>query len=147
MIERFITTGAFFLIAGVIGGFFSYIGLDQANKWSSIISLFIALASFALSALLFRQSTVRGSSTAPAPEAASQSKYDITNYRPKYQFNGDKQTHNIKVINKISELSFKWPGRPRRRSAGASRRDLKRRMPFSRSRLRCQAGSVCKTPS
>jgi len=61
MIRRapFIAAGAFFLIAGVIGGFFSYTGLDAANRWSSVISMFLALASFVLSALLFRQSTVR----------------------------------------------------------------------------------------
>lgn len=98
----FIATGAFFLIAGVIGGFFSYAGLDTANKWSSVISMFLALASFALSALLFRQSTVRGSQTASASNAAPSLKYGpIINNRTKHLYIGDNQTHNMTVVNKF----------------------------------------------
>jgi len=113
MIQRapFIAAGAFFLIAGVIGGFFSYTGLDTANKWSSVISMFLTLASFALSALLFRQSTVSGTPTAPA-EAASSSKYSITNIRPKRLSIGDYQIHITTVINKVRAV-LRPPRRPR----------------------------------
>ncbi|MGH4010016.1 MAG: hypothetical protein ACRDTH_18000 [Pseudonocardiaceae bacterium] len=101
----FIAAGAFFLIAGVIGGFFFYVGLDAANKWSSVISMFLVLASFALSALLFRQSTVRGFQPVSASNAASRSKYGpIINKRTKYLYIGDNQTHNITVINKVSRF-------------------------------------------
>jgi len=107
MIRRapFIAAGAFFLIAGVIGGFFSYTGLDAANRWSSVISMFLALASFVLSALLFRQSTVKGSPTAPAPEANSLSKYQITNHYPKHVFIGDNPTHNTTMITERTDHS------------------------------------------
>lgn len=101
MIRRapFIAAGAFFLIAGVIGGFFSYTGLDTANKWSSVISMFLALASFALSALLFRQSIVRGSPTAPASNAALPPKYNTKIRGANKVTLGDNQKHKTTVIN------------------------------------------------
>ena len=66
---RFTAAAAFFLIAGTISGFFSYTGLEAANKWSSIISMFLALASFTLSALLCHQSIARRPPIPPASRA------------------------------------------------------------------------------
>jgi len=92
----FIAAAAFFLVAGVIGGLFSYTGLETANKWSSVISMFLALASFTLSALFFRQSTVRKSLTAPT----SSSKYDSKIYGARDVSIGDNQEHNTTVTHK-----------------------------------------------
>jgi hypothetical protein len=95
---RFIMAAAFFLVAGVIGAFFSYAGLDAANKWSSVISMFLALASFVLSTLLFRQSTAVASSIPSTPGTAS--KYSIINDRTGNLSIGDHQKHNT-TINKV----------------------------------------------
>jgi hypothetical protein len=91
---RFIAAAAFFLIASAISGFFSDTGLEAANKWSSIISMFLALASFTLSALLFQQSAARGSPIPPAPKTAPSPKHSTAIYDKERMRMGDNQTHN-----------------------------------------------------
>jgi len=95
----FIAVAAFFLIASTISGFFSYAGLEVANKWSSVISMFLALASFTLSALLCHQSIARWPPIPPAPKTAPSSKYSATTYGNELLRTGNNQTHNA-IINK-----------------------------------------------
>lgn len=94
---QFIAAAAFFLGASAISGFFSYTGLEAANKWSSIISMFLVLASFTLSALLFQQSIARGSPIPPAPKTAPSSKHSTTIYDNERPCMGDNQTHNTNI--------------------------------------------------
>lgn len=96
---RFIAAAAFFLGASAISGFFSRTGLEAANKWSSVISLFLALASFTLSALLFQQSIARGSHIPPAPKTAPPSKHSATICEDERLCMGDNRTHNT-IVNK-----------------------------------------------
>lgn len=84
----------------MIGGFFSYTGLDTATKWSSVIGMFVALATFALSVLLFRQS-----------EAASSSKYTTTIYGAEHVSIGPNQSHITKVIKKVRNV-LRMPRKP-----------------------------------
>lgn len=96
---RFVAAAAFVLIAGTISGFFSYAGLEVANKWSSIISMFLALASFMLSALLCHQSTARRPPIPPTPKTAPSPRYSTTTYGNELLHAGNNQTHNT-IINK-----------------------------------------------
>ncbi len=96
---RFIAAATFFLTASTISGFFSCAGLEVANKWSSIISMFLALASFTLSALLCHQSIARWPPIPPAPKTAPSSRYSTTAYVNELLRTGNNQTHNT-IINK-----------------------------------------------
>jgi hypothetical protein len=90
---------AFFLIASTISGFFSYASLEIANKWSGIISMFLTLASFTLSALLCHQSTARRPPVPPAPKTTPSSEYSATPYGNELLHTGNNQAHNT-IVNK-----------------------------------------------
>jgi hypothetical protein len=89
---RLIAAAAFFLTASALGGFFSCAGLEAANKWSSIISTFVALASLTLSTLLFQQVTTRGPHTPPAPKNTPLSNHPAAIHNHECLYTSNKST-------------------------------------------------------
>lgn len=96
--RAFIAAGMFFLVATVAGVLFSYTGLDNADKWSSIISMLLSFASLLLAVESFRQSRVEPGEPPPAklstatPLATTPApapKYSVKTYSTENQYIGD----------------------------------------------------------